>query len=265
MAWSNKTRPNATAKIPYAYMASEDDPLVLVPDPEVVPLVEKAMDYLEEGNSVRQVSEWLTREAGRKISHQGIKNIWRNHRGETSKRIKELDEANAKRQRGKTPKQKRAAELRKNIGHHKRVQKVQENALRKMAEKEKAKKDKAEPEVKPVATPVTAKLDFSKVETAKEEQEVIFAPNPGPQTEFLAASEQEVLYGGAAGGGKSYAVLADPLRYFGNGNFNGLVLRRTSDELRELIWKSQEMYPKAYPGAKWGEKKSQWVFVKKTL
>jgi hypothetical protein len=33
-------------------------------------------------------------------------------------------------------------------------------------------------------------------------QEIIFKPNPGPQTEFLSASEQEVLYGGAAGGGK---------------------------------------------------------------
>jgi hypothetical protein len=50
------------------------------------------------------------------------------------------------------------------------------------------------------------------------------------------------------------------MRYFANGNFVGLILRRTNDELRELIWKSQELYPKAYPGAKWQEKKSQWVF-----
>jgi hypothetical protein len=32
------------------------------------------------------------------------------------------------------------------------------------------------------------------------EQEVVFRPNPGPQEEFLAATEPEVLYGGAAGG-----------------------------------------------------------------
>ena len=31
-----------------------------------------------------------------------------------------------------------------------------------------------------------------------ETQNVIFRPNPGPQTDFLAASEREVLYGGAA-------------------------------------------------------------------
>ena len=36
-----------------------------------------------------------------------------------------------------------------------------------------------------------------------EEQNIIFKPNEGPQTEFLAASEREVLYGGSAGGGKS--------------------------------------------------------------
>jgi hypothetical protein len=34
----------------------------------------------------------------------------------------------------------------------------------------------------------------------KEEERVAFKPNPGPQTSFLAASEPQVLYGGAAGG-----------------------------------------------------------------
>jgi len=67
-----------------------------------------------------------------------------------------------------------------------------------------------------------------------------------------------VLYGGSAGGGKSYAILADPLRYMGHPQFSGLVLRHTTEELRELIWKSQEMYPKIYPGIKWSERKMQW-------
>ncbi len=91
------------------------------------------------------------------------------------------------------------------------------------------------------------------------EQNVIFKPNSGPQTAFLAAPEREVLYGGAAGGGKSYAMLADPLRYMGHPQFSGLLLRHTTEELRELIWKSQEMYPKIYPGIKWSERKMQWV------
>jgi hypothetical protein len=91
-------------------------------------------------------------------------------------------------------------------------------------------------------------------------QEVLFKPNPGPQTEFLAAPEREVLYGGAAGGGKTFSLIVDPLRYCNNSNMNGLILRRTNDELREIIHKSQELYPKAFPGAKWMEKKSQWTF-----
>jgi hypothetical protein len=60
--------------------------------------------------------------------------------------------------------------------------------------------------------------------------------------------------------GKSFALLADPMRYFGNKNFNGLLLRRTNDELRELIWKSKELYERAFPGARWSEKKSSWSF-----
>ena len=45
------------------------------------------------------------------------------------------------------------------------------------------------------------------------EANVLFSANDGPQTDFLAADEKDVLYGGAAGGGKSYAMLVDPLRY----------------------------------------------------
>ena len=89
---------------------------------------------------------------------------------------------------------------------------------------------------------------------------VIFKPNPGPQEEFLSASEQDVLYGGAAGGGKSFALLADPLRYCHNSNHRGLLLRRTLDELTELIDKSKQLYPKAFPGATFRESKSTWVF-----
>jgi hypothetical protein len=115
-------------------------------------------------------------------------------------------------------------------------------------------------ELQPTEELDTSNLDFSVIESEKQKTEVVFAPNEGPQTEFLAASEREVLYGGAAGGGKSFGLLADPMRYFSNPNFNGLILRRTNDELRELIWKSQELYPKAFQGAKWAEKKSQWTF-----
>ena len=89
---------------------------------------------------------------------------------------------------------------------------------------------------------------------------IIFAPNEGPQTEFLAAGETDVLYGGAAGGGKSYAMLVDPLRYAHRTAHRALILRRSMPELRELIDKSRELYPKAFPGCKYREVEKMWNF-----
>ena len=246
--WLNKSRANKTAKIPYAYKQSEDDPLVLVADQVKASLVEDAMDYLEEGNSTRKTAEWLTSKTGDKISHQGLIHIWKARRGKDSdtpsKRIKELAKTNRKK-KPKTAAGKKLSAAKRKQTDAKRLLTVAKKKLTALE----APKDAN-----------TSNLDFSIVESQKQKKEVVFSPNPGPQTEFLAASEREVLYGGSAGSGKSYALLADPMRYFGVTAFNGLILRRTNDELRELVWKSQELYPKAYPGAKWQEKKSQWVF-----
>ena len=70
-------------------------------------------------------------------------------------------------------------------------------------------------------------------------QKVVFKPNIGPQTDFLAAPEREVFYGGARGGGKSYAMLIDPLRYCHKETHRALLIRRTMPELRDLINHSQ--------------------------
>ena len=91
-------------------------------------------------------------------------------------------------------------------------------------------------------------------------ENVIFSPNDGPQTDFLAASETDVLYGGAAGGGKSYAMLVDPLRFAHRAAHRALILRRSMPELRELIDKSRELYPKAFPGCKYKEVEKLWNF-----
>tara|TARA_R100000742_G_C4279250_1_gene103352 strand:- start:3219 stop:4904 length:1686 start_codon:yes stop_codon:yes gene_type:complete len=91
-------------------------------------------------------------------------------------------------------------------------------------------------------------------------EEVIFKANEGPQEDFLAAAETDVLYGGAAGGGKSYAMLVDPLRYAHRAAHRGLILRRSMPELRELIDKSRELYPKAFPGCKYKEVEKLWNF-----
>jgi len=92
------------------------------------------------------------------------------------------------------------------------------------------------------------------------QQEVVFKPNSGPQTDFLASSEREVFYGGARGGGKSYAMLVDPLRYCSKTHHRALLLRRTMPELRDLITHSQRLYNRAFPGAKWREQEKEWRF-----
>ena len=98
------------------------------------------------------------------------------------------------------------------------------------------------------------------IQAALKDKEVIFEANEGPQTEFLASSEREVFYGGARGGGKSYAMLVHPLRYCHKQKHRALLIRRTMPELRDLINHSQQLYPKAYPGAKWREQEKEWKF-----
>ena len=109
-------------------------------------------------------------------------------------------------------------------------------------------------ELKP-ATPIST----PDIEVEQVQREVIFEPNPGPQTDFLASTEQEVLYGGSAGGGKSYAMVADPVRYLNNPNARMLLVRRSTEELRELISVSKQLYPKAIPGIKFMERDKTWV------
>lgn len=93
-----------------------------------------------------------------------------------------------------------------------------------------------------------------------EDKDVIFKPNPGPQTQFLAASEREVFYGGARGGGKSYAMLIDPLRYCNFAAFRAVIIRKTMPELRDLIFKALQLYPKAYPGTRFKQQESTFYF-----
>lgn len=57
------------------------------------------------------------------------------------------------------------------------------------------------------------------------------APQPGPQTQFLSSSADIVIYGGAAGGGKTFGMLMEPIRHIGTKSFNAVLLRRTSKQI----------------------------------
>lgn len=71
----------------------------------------------------------------------------------------------------------------------------------------------------------------------------VWRPNKGPQTDFLATGAYEALYGGAAGGGKSEALLMAALRNIHHAGYRGLLLRRTFPELkRSLIERSFHWY-----------------------
>lgn len=61
---------------------------------------------------------------------------------------------------------------------------------------------------------------------------VQIGPQPGPQTAFLTTQADIAIYGGAAGGGKSYALLLEPLRHFANARFGAVIFRRNSTQVR---------------------------------
>lgn len=73
---------------------------------------------------------------------------------------------------------------------------------------------------------------------------VAFAPQPGPQTALLSCGIGDILFGGARGGGKTYALLGDFLQHatlYGKGA-KGVLFRRTYDELDEVKAQAQDIY-----------------------
>jgi len=56
-------------------------------------------------------------------------------------------------------------------------------------------------------------------------------PQKGPQETFLATSADIAIYGGAAGGGKTYALLLEPLRHIDNPDFGSVIFRREAIQI----------------------------------
>lgn len=59
----------------------------------------------------------------------------------------------------------------------------------------------------------------------------VFRPQPGPQEAFLSTEADVAFYGGAAGGGKTYALILEPLRHFMNSQFGAVIFRRLSTQI----------------------------------
>lgn len=96
--------------------------------------------------------------------------------------------------------------------------------------------------------------------TAEADVPVIWRAHRGPQERFLAASEFELLYGGAKGGGKSDALIVRPLRQVHKAAFKALILRETYPELEELIRRAHKLYPRLPEKPAWNAEHKRWDF-----
>ena len=71
---------------------------------------------------------------------------------------------------------------------------------------------------------------------------IVIEPQEGPQEEFVACDYDVVIYGGEAGGGKSWGLLLQPLQYIDVPGFKAVIFRRTSKQIMNPggLWEAAE-------------------------
>lgn len=96
---------------------------------------------------------------------------------------------------------------------------------------------------------------------------IAWAPHPGSQTYFVTSPIFETLYEGTRGPGKTNALLMDFCQHVGKGYgkaWRGILFRRSYPALADVVTKSREWIPKAFPDAKFiesGPSGYQWRFA----
>lgn len=80
-------------------------------------------------------------------------------------------------------------------------------------------------------------------------EKIVLAPQKGPQEMFLATSADICIYGGAAGGGKTFGLLLEPLRHKNNKNFNAVIFRKDYTQVTA-------------PGGLWDSSRKIYCYVK---
>jgi len=93
-------------------------------------------------------------------------------------------------------------------------------------------------------------------------RQVAWKPQPGPQTELLTCPYFEVLMGGAAGGGKSDALIGDfaaGIEQYGAA-WRGVLFRRTFGMLEEIETRALEIFSAVYGSKCYSVGKKIWTF-----
>lgn len=85
-------------------------------------------------------------------------------------------------------------------------------------------------------------------------------PLPGPQAALLTCPVDEIFFGGARGGGKTDGMLGKFGKKAGRYGADavGVFFRKTREDLREAIARSQQIYGPI--GAKYADQKKEWTF-----
>ncbi|WP_231038410.1 phage terminase large subunit [Pectinatus frisingensis] len=68
-------------------------------------------------------------------------------------------------------------------------------------------------------------------ENKQKELQKVFTPQKGPQTDFLNSTADIVLFGGAAGGGKTHALLLECLKHYNVHRFSAIVFRDQATQI----------------------------------